>query len=229
MFALYRSLTRLYPVEFRARFGEEMQQLLRDEMRAGRLRWRRVFADLAGSALLQRWEGPGMKTRLAVALFVLVFVVGGTMLIVGAAEWLTGGMFAAAMLAAVGAIYGIALLIGRRKSLGAEHDYGTRRFRWWWVPAVILGTFQVLFMAGMLIDDPKKENVFATCLVGAFSALVFAGMRIRNRRAGNWMIAMGVLPMLPFFWVIVPTLVALLVIVMALSDNIRMSSPRPAV
>jgi hypothetical protein len=36
--------------------------------------------------------------------------------------------------------------------------------------------------------------------------------------------------MLPFIWVVVPPIVSLLVIVMALSDNIRMSrQPRPAV
>jgi hypothetical protein len=229
MYGVYRRLLVLYPAPFRTRFGDEMEQVIADELRYGRLRWRRVFADLLGSAFVQRWEGPGMRTRLAAALFVVVFVAGGTTLVIGAGEWMTGGLFAAAMLAAIGVIYGVAMLIGRRKALGAEYDYGTRRFRWWWVPAAALGAFQVLMMAGQLIDDPKKENVFALCLIGAFSALVFFGMRISNRRRGNWMIATGVLPMLPFFWIVAPTVVALLVIVMALADNVRMSTPRPAV
>jgi hypothetical protein len=54
-------------------------------------------------------------------------------------------------------------------------------------------------------------------------------MKVRNRRAGNWMIATGVLPMLPIFWVIAPTVAALIVIVCALADNIRIARPRPAI
>jgi hypothetical protein len=34
--------------------------------------------------------------------------------------------------------------------------------------------------------------------------------------------------MLPFFWLIVPPILALLVIVMALSENVRMSDRTPA-
>jgi hypothetical protein len=44
------------------------------------------------------------------------------------------------------------------------------------------------------------------------------------------MIAIGVAPVMALFWSIVPPILALLVIVMALSDNARMSSrPQAAV
>jgi hypothetical protein len=173
-----------------------------------------------------------MRKHIAVIGFIVVFVFGGTMLVTGAAaSSASGGLFALAMLALIAVIYGVAMLVGRRGAMGAEHDYaGGRRFRWWWVPAALLATFQLVFMVGQEIDDPKPENFVALLVIGAFSALVFAGMRIRNRQRGNWMIATGVLPMLPFIWVVVPPIVSLLVIVMALSDNIRMSrQARPAV
>jgi hypothetical protein len=161
--------------------------------------------------------------------FIVVAVGGGTFLVTGAAASVPGGMFAVGILALLAMVYGVSALLARRGALGAEHDYSARRKHWWWIPAALVGAFQLLFMAGQLIEDPKIENVFALAVVGAFSALVFGGMAVSNRRAGNWMIATGVLPMVPFIWVVVPPLVSLLVIVMAMSDNIRMTRAQPAV
>jgi hypothetical protein len=229
---LYRRAVLLYPAAFRAQFGADMEQVVRTQVTSGEsVGWTRVFVDLFGSALVQRWEAGHMRKHLAVIGFIVLFVFGGTMLVTGAGASVSGGLFALAMLALVAVIYGVATIVGRRGAMGAEHDYaGSRRFRWWWVPAALLAAFQLVFMVGQEIDDPKPENLLALLVIGAFSALVFAGMRIRDRQRGNWMIATGVLPMLPFIWVVVPPIVSLLVIVMALSDNIRMSRrPRPAV
>jgi hypothetical protein len=229
MLAVYRRLLTVYPASFRARFGEEMLQFVRDEAASGRrVRWTRTLADLLGSAVVQRSKGGHMRTKLAVAAFIVVGVVGGTMLVTGAIFNTSSLFVALAVFAALGVVYGIAALAARRTK-GAEFDYRTRAFRWWWVPAGLLGAFQLVFMIGQLIDDPKIENVFALAIMGVFSALVFGGMATRNRKASNWMIATGVLPMLPLgIWIVVPSIVALVVIVMALSDNIRMGSTAPA-
>ena len=230
MVALYTRLLRLYPQTFRARFADEMLRTLEDEMHfGGRVPWVRTYADLFGSAMVQRGRDGKMRTKLAVLAFIVLAVGGGTFLVTGAAASVSGGLFAIGILALLALVYAIATLLARRGELGTEHDYAARTFRWWWVPAGLLGTFQLVFMIGQLIDDPKIENVFALAVIGAFSALVFGGMRVRNRRAGNWMIATGVLPMLPFIWVVVPPLVSLLVIVMAMSDNNRMMRAQPAV
>jgi hypothetical protein len=231
MLALYARLLLLYPPSFRTRFGAEMLQLVRDEgVHGQRVSWLRTFADLFASALVQRSKEKGMRTKIAVALFVVAVVGGGTTVLIGAPPWRpTGFMLMGIMLAFVGLVFGVASLLGRRGDMGAEHDYAARKFRWWWVPAGLIGAFQALAMIGQLIDEPKKENVFALVLIGVFSALVFGGMAVHNRRAGNWMIAAGVLPMLPMIWWYAPPVVSLLVIVMALADNVRMARPHAAV
>ncbi|MEX2392941.1 MAG: hypothetical protein WD826_00535, partial [Actinomycetota bacterium] len=138
-----------------------------------------------------------------------------------------GFMVTAAILAFFAVLYGIATLISRT-GRGAEHDYAVRPRRWWWAIAGLLGTVELFVGVGQLIDDPKKENAFALVIIGGFAALTFGGMFMRNRSAGNWMIATGALPMLPSIWMIVPPFLAMIVIVMALSDNIRMGRTKLA-
>jgi len=116
-----------------------------------------------------------------------------------------------------------------RTPVATEDVYSRNRFRWFWVPAGLLAVFQFLFMGGQLVSDPKIENVFALAVISAFSALIVLGMFKAPRIRGNWMIAVGVLPMLPFFWIVVPTVLSLIVIVGALADNIAVSSKRPAI
>ncbi len=227
--ALYRGLVRLHPKPFRAQFGDEIMQVLSDERRIrGRVRHLHATGDLFGSLFVQGWKAEGMKTRLAVISFVIVAVGGGTMLVTGAVLAVSTMLVTIGVLAALGLVYASAALLAARGGRGAEYDYGARRFRWWWVPAALVGAFEALFGIGQLIDDPKLTNLFALIAIGGFAALVFGGMAVRNRRAGNWMIATGVLPMVPFIWMVFPPIVALLVIVMALSDNLRLSGRTPA-
>src|SRR4029079_14411196 len=112
---------------------------------------------------------------------------------------------------------------------GAEYDYGQRRLRWWWIFAGLTGAAEAFFAVGQLIRDPKRENVFALFVLAAFAALVFGGMAIRNRTVGNYIIAGGALPLLPAFWLVVPTVVSLIVIINALADNFRIARPHPAI
>ena len=227
MDAVYRRLLLLYPASFRARFGEELMQFVRDEATHGRHVSPRMCADLFRSALVERTKDRAMRMKLAVGLFAVVgiFCVGA--LVVGLTPRIAV-VFAFLALVTGGAIAAVLSVVGSRGA-GAEHVYATKRFRWWWIVAGAIGLFELFITAGQLIDDPKKENVFALGVGLAFAGLIFGGMRIANRRAGNWMIATGALPMLPIFWLIGPPIAAIVVIVMALADNIRMTVARPAV
>lgn len=170
-----------------------------------------------------------MRTKLGVLLFTVVGVGGGATVVTGVSFGRRTLVLCFLALIAIGVIFAMSTLIGSRR-VGAEYDYTGRRFRWWWVPAALAGAVELLIGAGQMIDDPKIENAAALGIMLAFAGLVFGGMAIRNRVAGNWMIATGVLPMIPWFWMIVPPVLGLVVIVMALADNVRLSGrPRPAV
>jgi hypothetical protein len=231
MLGLYQRCLRLYPSEFRSRFADELLQTIRDRQTfEHRVGWPTVFGELFTSAAVQRTkESKDMKTKLGVLLFVIVAVGGGSMFVTGTSFGRVWFVVTLVVLFAIGAVLAVATLIGSSRA-GAEYDYGARKFRWWWVPAALAGAVELFIGFGQLIDDPKKENAFALVIMLAFAGLVFGGMAIRNRVAGNWMIATGVLPMVPWFWMVVPPILGLVVIVMALSDNVRMSKrPRMAV
>jgi hypothetical protein len=231
MVGVYRTLLRLYPAAFRARFAEEMEQLVRDEMtHGGGVRWLGVIGDLLRSSVVQRWDerGKTLRSRVMMGLFFFVIVIGGTMLVTGAILEVSSVIVAMSIFAATALIYGVGTMIGRR---GTEDIYADNRGRWWFYPAGLIGAFQLVVGVQQLVQDPKWENVVALAIFGAFAALVFVGIAMRNRRAGNWMIVAGVLPVLPAFWWVVPPIVALVVIVMAIADNVRMGRlrPKPAV
>jgi hypothetical protein len=220
MGALYSRLVKLHPASFRARFGDEMLQYVRDEAANGRrMSWTRTYADLIRSASVQGWKEKSVKRYwpFGVALFVLFLA---TRVIVGSGFSAATALVLAAEIGIAAAIAGIAYLVSRT-TRGAEHAYGARRFRWWWVPAGAVGLAETVTITWQLIAVPKGTNVFAFFLVNSFAALIYGGLAIRNRRTGNWMIAAGTLPVMALFWMIYPALVALLVIVMALSDNMR--------
>ena len=229
MVAIYVRLFRLYPSSFRARFGEEMQQFVRDETAHGRrVYWARTFADLFRSSLAERWKDNNMRPKLGIGLVVVVVTFLVARVVVGSGFNAQTALIIGIQLGIVGVLLAAGSLVGRRVH-GAEYDYALRRLRWWWVPAGILGAAEIVMSIGQLVREPKGTNVFAMFVLCGFAALIIAGMATRNRRAGNYMIAAGVLPGIPVFWLIVPTLLALVVIVNALADNFRIANPRPAV
>lgn len=97
---------------------------------------------------------------------------------------------------------------------------GWLRRNWWVVLAVLVGAFELAMGVDQLVDEPKRDNVLALAAFGGFASLVIVGAWLRPRRrvAGDIMIAIGVLPMLPFVWMVVPPVVALIVVVAALVD-----------
>ena len=231
MLSVYRRCLRLYPTTFRSRFADELLQTIRDRQTfEHRIGWPTVFGDLFMSAVVQRTkELSRMRTKLGVLLFIVVAVGGGSMVVTGTSFGRVWFVVTLVVLVAIGAVLAVATLIGSGRA-GAEYDYGARRFRWWWIPAAVAGAAELFVGFGQLIDDPKKENAFALAVMLAFAGLVFGGMAIKNRVAGNWMITTGALPMVPWFWLVWPPILGIVVIVMALSDNVRMSRrPRMAV
>lgn len=220
----WRLVSVLYPRRFRVRFGSEMRQVYEDAAVFGSAGSRLSFwSDLLRSAVSVRMEESMKASRVIAVVLTLVGVFGVAFLVTGSrgpAMFAVAGGFAAV----VGAIAGLAWLSSRVGKAGAERDYNVRAFRWWWVPAVALGLYELVFAIGMLIDDPKKENVFALAVIGGFAALIFFGLATKARRRGNWMVAVGALPMLPFFWMWPAALTALVVVVAAVSENFRISA-----
>jgi hypothetical protein len=229
MVIVYVRLLRLYPSSFRARFGEEMQQFVRDEATHGRrVHWMRTLADLFRSALVQRWKDSYMRPKLGIGLAVVLVAFLVARVVIGSGFTQETTIIMAAELGILAILLGAGALLGRRVR-GAEYDYTHRRLRWWWIPAGLLGAAEVVMSIGQLVREPKAANVFGLLILCGFAALVFAGMAIRNRRAGNYMIAAGVVPVASIFWLVYPTVLAVVVIVNALADNFRIAHPRPAV
>ena len=227
MLTVYRRVLHMYPSSFRARFGEEMLLFIRDEAAHGRrVPWLRMFVDLFGSAVVQRWEEGTMRPKIGIALVVTVLAAALTMLFTGSTISGPGILLFITILGAFTAIVVAGALLGRR---GAEHAYASRGARWWWVPAAILGAGQIGLGIAQLVSDPKTENVAALFFFSAFSALVFGGMAIRNRTVGNYLIAIGVLPLGSVVWWVFPPVLALIVIVSAIADNVRASRVHAAV
>jgi len=229
MVSVYVRLLSLYPSSFRARFGDEMMQYVRDESAHGRrMYWTRTLADLLRSALTERWKDNDVRPKLGIGLIVLFVTFTVARVVIGAGFNMQMALIIGIQLGVVALLLGVGSLIGRRVR-GAEYDYAVRRLRWWWIPAAISGAMEVVFSVAQLIREPKASNVAAMFLLCGFAALIFAGMATRNRRTGNYMIAAGVLPGIPLFWLIFPTVLSFVVIVNALADNFRIAHPQPAV
>lgn len=220
----WRLVSVLYPRRFRARFGSEMYQVYEDAALFGESGSRLGFwSDVLRSAVSVRMEESMKASRVIAAVLTLAGVFGVAFVLTGARGPAMFGV-AAGLAALVGSVFGLAWLSSRVGKAGAERDYNGRTFRWWWVPAVALGLFEFGFAIAMLIDEPKIENVFALAVIGGFASLIFLGLKTKARRRGNWMVAVGALPMLPFFWLWPAAVTALVVVVAAVSENFRISA-----
>ncbi|HVL82403.1 MAG TPA: hypothetical protein VM840_12515 [Actinomycetota bacterium] len=224
---LYRFLMLAYPRSFRDRFGEEMLLDLEEARREmGPRIWTRTLTELVTVAPRARWEEGMVKTKLIAGVFLLLIAGGGTMLVTGLGPDIRSAFVPLLILAGLVALMGIAAATSRA---GAERTYAVEGRRWWWIPAGLLGLLQVAMGVGQFIDDPSSSNLGALVLFVLFGGLILGGMSVQNRVAGNWMIAAGALPMLPFVWMVGPPVLALVTIVMAVSDNLRAARRAPAI
>jgi hypothetical protein len=93
----------------------------------------------------------------------------------------------------------------------------------------MLASLYVLAAIGQLIDDPKATNVGALGIMLGFAGLIVGGLVLRERSkiGGHWMIIFATVPALMFFWIVWPTVVALAIIVGAVSEISRATPQAP--
>jgi len=226
---IYRAFLMFYPGSFRREFGDLMSQAFCDRLRdRGAPRtWALVGADLIHSVpqqimevslMSQKWMGA--VTALAAVVLVTLFAIG-----VGPPIVLLG-----AVVAFVGLL---AIVSAKRGDRPTEYLYGgtaPKTWTWWTILAVLLGATYVVTATGQLIDTPKATNVGALAIMIGFAGLIGFGLRLRkqSRISGNWMVIFATAPALMFFWVIVPTVVGVAIIVGAVVEISRATPQAPA-
>ena len=225
---VYRIFLLLYPPSFRREYGALMLQAFNDRLREkGAARtWLLVIPDLVGSIPQQILEVSFMSqkwmaalTAVGVTVMLAGFVVGSRLPL-----FLIGGVFAAVSLLALGAT--------KRSGRPAEYLYGgnaPRRWTWWTVLAALLGATYVTGGVGQLINEPKATNVGALGFAIAFAGMIALGLRLRSRSrvSGNWLVIAATAPALALFWMIVPAVIGLAIIVGALIELAKASPKAP--
>jgi hypothetical protein len=111
---------------------------------------------------------------------------------------------------------------GRPLVPGGRPVLRTLARNWWLVLAVLLGLFEIgLGVAIPLHDGVNQETVGGGAIVATAGLLVLGGIAVRQRRsriAGDIMMAIAALPTVVFFWMVLPPLLGLPVIVAASVD-----------
>jgi hypothetical protein len=111
---------------------------------------------------------------------------------------------------------------GRPLIPGGRPVLRTLARNWWLVLAVLLGLFEIgLGVAIPLHDGVNFDTVGGGAIVATAGLLVLGGVAVRQRRsriAGDIMMAIAALPTVVFFWMVLPPLLGLPVIVAASID-----------
>lgn len=126
----------------------------------------------------------------------------------------------------------LSLWSAKRSGRPTEFTYGGSRpktWRWWTVLAALLAATYVVGATGQLISDPKGTNVGALAIAIGFAGLIAGGLRLRSqsRIAGNWMVVVASIPALTFFWVIVPAVLGLAIIIGSVTEIARAKPQAP--
>ncbi len=220
---IYRTLLFLYPRSFRREYGREMTQAFSDRLndRGSARTWFFILPDLLMSIPEQALEAPLMIKKWPAVVASVAIGLSVAMIVVGGGDGLTAVVSAFGVIIAV--FVSLSLWMMTRSRRGAEFSYGSeapKTWNWWTVLTGILATTYVVAGTGQLIDETKATNVGALCIAVFFAALMAGGLilRARGRTAGNFMVAAGAVPSLAFFWMIVPPLVGLAILVGAVAE-----------
>jgi hypothetical protein len=218
-----------YPGSFRRDYGELMSQAFCDRLleRGAPRTWVLVGADLfhsvpqqimEASLMSQKWLGS--ITMLAAVALVTLFAIGtGPPLVLALSTVTVVGIFG--------------FMATRRNDRPTEYLFSgatPKMWTWWTVLAALLGAVYVIAATGQLIDDPKATNVGALGIMIGFAALIVLGLRLRarSRIGGNWMVIFATAPALMFFWIVLPAVVGLAIIVGAITEISRATPQTPA-
>ena len=111
---------------------------------------------------------------------------------------------------------------GRPLEPGGRPVLRTLARNWWLVLAALVGIFEVAFGVAIPLEEGANlDTVGGGALIAAAGLLVLGGIAVRRQRSrvgGDVMIAVGALPTVPFFWMILPLLAGLPVIVASAFD-----------
>jgi hypothetical protein len=186
-----------------------------------------VGADIWFSVPEQIMEVPHMSQKWMGSLTVLAAMALVTLFAIGIGPPIV-------LLGAVVGFFGLLAVVStKRGERPTEYLYGggvPKAWTWWTVLAVLLAATYVVTATGQLIDTPKATNVGALAIMSGFAGLIAWGLRLRSHSkiSGNWMIIFATVPALMFFWVIVPTVVGVAIIVGAVMEIARATPQAPA-
>lgn len=228
----YRALLFAYPGSFRREYGGLMTQAFSDRLvEKGAMRtWMMIAGDLPPSVsqqilevstMNQMWMAALAAAGTAVILATMVVGAGSPISVVGVGI----GSFVALLAL-------LSLWSAKRAGRSTEFSFGGSRpktWRWWTVMAALLGATYIVGATGQLISDPKGTNVGALAIALGFAGLIAGGLwlRSRSRVAGNWMVVVASVPALTFFWVIVPAVLGLAIIIGSVTEIARAKPQAP--
>ena len=119
--------------------------------------------------------------------------------------------------------YQLAAARGRPLVPGGRPVLRTLARNWWLVLAALVGLFEVAFGVAMPLEEGgHAESIAGGALIATAGLLVLGGIAVRQRRsrvAGDVMLAVGAMPMLPWLWIIPLPVAGLTVIVAATVDT----------
>jgi hypothetical protein len=209
--ALYRALLVLYPRSFRVDYGDPMAQLFADRVRdVGAKAWLRALPDLVRTVPVERIEAVMSRLGPRASVLALAFaVLGATAVSIG-----IGGGAVIPIAVAV-----VAVLVSQRRlfaSLGGERaPLRHALVQAWWAPvAGLLGGAMILFGIGTIFEAHNLGGrIVGSSLLMAFGGAMLYGLMRRPfaRMPGNALILLATVPALPFFWLVVPTLAAIVI------------------
>lgn len=218
---LYRALLVLYPQSFRRDYGDAMAQLHTDLLReAGAKVWRRAVVDLCTSVITQRTEAAMSMSPAARVITLAAVGVGASLAVIGIGG---GGVVV------VIAVFVVALLFTQRRSLaalaGERVSLRAALTQAWWAPvAALLGAAMLAAGVGTIFEAHNLGGrIVGSSLLLAFGAAMLLGLlrRPHAREAGNTLVLIATVPAFPFFWLVVPTVAALVVWVGVLTSGYR--------
>jgi hypothetical protein len=111
---------------------------------------------------------------------------------------------------------------GRPLVPGGRPVLRTLARNWWLILAALVGLFEVAFGVAIPLEEGANfDTIGGGSIIATAGLLVLGGIAVRRRRsrlAGDLMIAVGAMPMMPWLWIIPLPVAGLTVIVAAIVD-----------